>query len=191
MGIWAVAMVVEAKVMAVEVTSTAVAVETILETTFGGDFHVAKHVAAAGKTNANVYTVAFGDGHPGDIEMMHVGSGSMTTGTVYVTELAPGALRHTESNVIEGRAYRFKLAAKNIAGRSAPSAARTVLAANLPFATPKPLITDVSGSKIALVWDAPNSNFVHEIDYPIFSNTESVLSLFFIISLVIDIFNKK
>ena len=36
-----------------------------------------------------------------------------------------------------------------------------------------------------------NSNFVHEIDYPIFSNTESVLSLFFIISLVIDIFNKK
>jgi hypothetical protein len=151
------------------VASTAVAVETILETTFGGDFHVAKHVAAnaAGKTNANVYTVAFGDGHPGDIEMMHVGSGSMTTGTVYVTELAPGALRHTESNVIEGRAYRFKLAAKNIAGRSAPSAARTVLAANLPFATPKPLITDVSGSKIALVWDAPNSNFVHESGSPI------------------------
>ena len=153
----------------ISVTSSAVAVETILETTFGGDFHVAKHVAAnaAGKTNANVYTVAFGDGHPGDIEMMHVGSGSMTTGTVYVTELAPGALRHTESNVIEGRAYRFKLAAKNIAGRSAPSAARTVLAANLPFATPKPLITDVSGSKIALVWDAPNSNFVHESGSPI------------------------
>ena len=189
----------EIETAAIQVTASAADLETILETAFSGDFHVAMHTSLdSTKTNARRWTIAFGDGHPGDIEIVHVDSSTMTgTSTVFVAELAPGSLRHTESNVIEGRgkmfffvfswffflllfflltyftfflfhsAYRFKLAAKNIAGRSAPSAARTVLAANLPFATTAPSITDVSGSKISLVWDAPNANFVHESGSPI------------------------
>ena len=94
----------------IPVTATAADVKTILQTAFGGEIYVAMHLSSdVAKTNAKTYTVAFGDGHPGNIEIIHVDSTSMTLGTVYVTELAPGALRHTESNVIEGRAYRFKI----------------------------------------------------------------------------------
>lgn len=165
----------------ISVTITAAQLEVVLETAFGGDLHVTRtnHPEQATRTNAFIWTIAFGDGHPGDLTILHVNSESMSLGSlVFVTELAPGALRHTESNVLEGRAYRFKLAAKNSAGRSAPSAARTVLAANLPFATPAPVITDVSGTKISLSWDAPNANFVHESGSPI---TGSVGNFFFLL----------
>jgi len=167
----------------ISVTITAAQLEVVLETAFGGDLHVTRtnHPEQATRTNAFIWTIAFGDGHPGDLTILHVNSESMSLGSiVFVTELAPGALRHTESNVLEGRAYRFKLAAKNSAGRSAPSAARTVLAANLPFATPAPVITDVSGTKISLSWDAPNANFVHESGSPI---TGSVKKRFYFSSL--------
>jgi hypothetical protein len=115
------------------------------------------------------YDVYWNGLDPYSLDYTLVSTISMSTGRLLQeTDTDVNLLQYTNTDVVPGVVYKFKVLATSAVGDSALSSPITIKAAQKPDAPSMPTLISQSSDSISIEWTAPSDNFDAILDYNVY-----------------------